>query len=131
MKFKIKITQDTIDKSIGCQSSTTSCLFACALRDLLPDARVYEDFIIPNNELWKNYKNGTHNPYTVVKEKLGFQTTIEMSRAIAQWDSKIVESGDFLNKEYELDIPDWVIEQVVNLDDVKQIIENSKTLELI
>lgn len=123
VKIKIKITKDILKESACCSylggkgPTGRSCAFALAVRDIFPNAYVETSRIIP-------FYEGMQYPFT---GEIGFPISREMSKFILNFDCSFPEQRvEFPEQEFELEIPDWVIEKI----DIQDII-NSKTLEII
>lgn len=119
MKVKIKVTKEILERSKMCGTAqfkgliTKSCAIALAIREILPHSAVIPD------QLYYNDK------YIVLP-----LIAIEF---ISKFDNlaKFPEERTKLDPiEFEIDIPeDWF--EAVNLDEIKEIIEKSETLELV
>lgn len=133
VKLKIKITQKLIDESVGCQMRNDSCLFARALREIMPEARVSLMYIFPTDLLYQASVEPImyHNP---VEKGFAFNHGDAITSYIREFDKTYGRPEiykDIKPAEFELEVPDWAIEAAINIDDVKKILENSETLELI
>lgn len=133
VNIKIKITKDILEKSTICAeggvSRNTNCAFAHAVRDILPEALVTKFTIIP----FGYFKDSYLACISQIKNQ-SFSITPEMKEYIADFDS-CYSKEDILalpEKEFELELPDWVVNRIGNgnVEEVKNIISQSKTLEL-
>jgi hypothetical protein len=104
MKFKVKITQEVLDavKMCGVEKKSqnyieNNCLFAYCYNQLIQNCKVCYDSILfygKSRQLLDTINNSN-----------------KISRAISYFDTRIkTRATYFLNKEYELKIPDKVIE---------------------
>jgi hypothetical protein len=132
-KIKIKVTKEVLEQSkkcpsiingvtfVGDESTTlaTNCAFAIAVRDLFPNAMVGYSSIMPF-EMADEGHLGKSIPLT-----------IEMRNFIKVFDS--TPQNDRVNipeQEFELEIPDDVLELTVGKDEIDQLLKESKTLEI-
>ena len=126
IKMKIKVTKEILKKSMWCHPNQgncfvgTSCAIALSVIDIFPDGYVGENSIFP---FW-----GENNlEIKLPKEPIVF---IESFDALVQ---NPIERLKLPELEFEIEIPDSVISQIGNgnIDEVKTIIQNSETLELV
>lgn len=132
MKIKIKITKEILKESWLCSpeickqrgsSVGESCAFALAVRDLLPKAAVGYSDIFPFGSNWGSGIT-----------PVCFPITQAMKSFIIQFDrSTPLMRLKFDEEEFELELPDWVVDNIGdgNVEETKRIISQSKTLELV
>src|SRR5688572_23200458 len=136
MKLKIKVTKEILQESSNCDTKTeggVNCALARAVRDILPTSSVQQHYILPC--LYKSIQGGAAGMGVLegVKKKLAIRTTFEMADFIELFDKATPkERLEMEEQEFELDLPDWVIDMIGdgNVEEVKKIISSSKTLEL-
>lgn len=121
MKLKINITQDILERSKMCglikgqKSISTNCAIALAIRDIFPQSSVGHDIHV----------------YEITGDILTIDLPEEAVNFIANFDR-------FTSKErvkmqpfsFEIDIPQEIID-TINIDEVKEVLKDHKTLELI
>ncbi len=126
--LKIKVTKDILEKSkmcgVGYQGYSTqdklkpseNCAIALAVRDIFPNASVgYNEIIFDVED----------------KDSDWTFTTAPMFEFISEFDRATPMERPFLpEKEFELKIPDAVIEKI-NIEELMPILKNHPTLELI
>jgi hypothetical protein len=116
VKLKIKITKDIVLSSQRCHGSR--CAFANAVRDILPDAWISEIAITP-----------FHFSATL-RDSSKFALTEEMSGFIYWFDQATLEEKEaFTEKEFELEIPDWVIDKI-DIESIRSLLQNHPVLTL-
>lgn len=108
MKFKVKITQEVIDKTKMCGIDdsidvTENCLFAYCFNQLVPRVRVCESFEKKCTMVAVFYGKSQ------MQEMAEVELDNEIFQAIRRFDNFPTERQEFLNKEYELEIPENVI----------------------
>jgi hypothetical protein len=121
MKIEIKITKEVLRRSMWCgvekrTNAWTHCGIAVAIRDLLPQAEVFNSEI----EVFKELAASIPLPKIA-------------SDFIDEFDSLIDEPEKRLNLpefSFEIDVPDEVIERI-GINEAKAILEKSETLNLI
>lgn len=125
IKIKIKVTKEVLKRSMWCSTKpgviecAKNCAIAIAVRDIFPDA-------------------------TVGISTMGFGFATDLSVNLPEIACKFIISFDSLrNKpemrlglpelEFEIEIPDKILDQIGNgnIEEVKTIIQNSETLELV
>lgn len=122
MKLKIKVTREMLKKSAFCNNergeAPTNCAIAMAVRDIFPNARV-------------SIMNIHFDSIDGVS--IGDYITLppEVIRFINQFDTAIPSVRSKLPEiEFEILVPNSVIEKI-NIDEIKPLLENHPTLELI
>lgn len=124
--LKIKVTKEILEKSKNCgyvknfkwfpsysafENHNSNCAFACAVNEIFPKTNV-----------------SCHNmftPYGVIS------LTAEMKRFIGKFDySTPEERMEFPEEEFEVSIPDNVIEKI-NIDEVQEVLKTVPHLELV
>lgn len=113
MKLKIKVTKENID--LGCKTSGYLCPIARAIHDVFPHAFVWEEGIKPDGAATTYRKDEIPLPK-------------EVQNFIWLFDNSICEAYEPF--EFEIDIPDALIDQI-NIDEIKELLKNHPTLELI
>jgi hypothetical protein len=114
VKLKIKITRDIVLSSKHCHG--TQCAFANAVRDILPNAWISSFTIYPFSEI----SNDTRK----------FDLSKEMSEFVFWFDiANQDEKEMFTEKEFELEIPDWVIDEI-DIESIRPLLQNHPTLTL-
>lgn len=124
MKLKIKVTKEILERSKNCKYNGKSdktgtganCAVALAVIDVFPDAWVNADSICPF--FFNSFSKLIPLPYNAR------YFIYEFDKATAEERAKMRE------EEFELGVPDWVIERI-NIDEIKPLLENHPTLELI
>ena len=105
MKFKCKVTEEVIQKTAMCgvdesKMKATNCLFAYIYNQLIPNV-----FVAKQHTFFLANKGGFDVIATIRNDK-------KLIKAIRLFDFQIsIENrrANFLNEEYELEIPDEVI----------------------
>lgn len=120
MKVKIKVTKDILERSKMCGTAqfkgliTKSCAIALAIREILPHSAVILD------QIHYNFCKYIDLPLIATEFILKFDNLTKFPEERTKLDPI----------EFEIDIPeDWF--EDVNLDEIKEIIEKSETLELV
>lgn len=144
IRLKIKITKGILQKSYLCGTQNIpnktyhimeNCAFALAVRDIWPKAIVAHEFIAPfepektiDQEQTKTLGAiSFKNEGELYRDHITFPITKDMSNYISWFDHASPEDRfDSDEREFELEVPDWCIEQI-NIDDIL----NSPTLELV
>ena len=121
MKILIKITKNILERSMMCGQNLNkvgeNCAVALALRDVFPNAYVTGSFINIEGG-W----GGTNDSIMLPENAVCF---------IASFDVKKPHERPLMRLfSFEIDVPDSVIESI-GIDEVKQILSNSKTLEYV
>jgi len=121
-KLKIKVTKDILERSKWCtnkgsNSAGYSCAISLAVRDIFPDA------FVGGNRI---YANGLE------AEKL---KTIELPQKaqifITEFDTTMPVRRPLMPEiEFEVEVPDEVLEDI-DIEEVKKVLENHPTLELV
>lgn len=139
IKIKIRVTKEILAKSKQCEMK--SCAFAHAVRDILPDAAVFADRIIPFSSEHVPSSFDKRGPFCVKEEvlsasiplleykQIGFGIPHDMKKFIRAFDDA-KQISRMKEKEFELKIPDWVVDRI-NITEVTRILENHPTLTLI
>lgn len=140
MKILIKVTKEIIAQTAMCGISddlkniASNCAIAVAVRDLIPDALVLDDYEICCSRL------DTIITLPPVAEKFIIQFDGILVRAVTGRD--IVSQIELITKqvieermrlqpvEFEVDLPDEFID-LISIDEVKRIVNASPTLELV
>ncbi len=118
VKIKIKITKDIVLSAHPCKAA--ECAFALAVRDIFPDARVKRFSIYPFSYM-----------RSVEAMSMCFPISAEMTKFIDWFDTSTQkEKEKFTEREFELEIPDWVIERI-NIDEVKTLLQDHPILMLV
>src|SRR5687768_2602043 len=114
-KIRINITKDILQKSRMCSTRADNCAFALAVRDLFSGCAVGTKLIYPF------FDNATGSDI----QFLSFPITEEMTAFIKRFDKSSPEEIDQMEEQsFELEIPDWAIEQM-DISDVHQILAES------
>ena len=131
-KLKIKVTKEILRQTCNCGNGNalegqlnSHCAIAVAIRDVFPEALVEELGIFLNH---KEYvaKWHTQNP-----DKFDIKLPAKASRFILNFDlNDAIERMAMNPIEFEVEIPDWIIE-TINLEELKPLLENHPTLELV
>ncbi len=135
-KIRIKITQEILQQSALCPKqgyqAMTNCAFALAVRDILPNAYVFYEVIRPFG--CPNVMGMYSSSRDCDKIHQGkFVTTPTMRDFISRFDdSSYSERLLMKGEEFELEIPDWVVDELAQQEvDFVQAVLNSPTLELV
>lgn len=107
MKLKINVTQDDIDK--GNRGNSNSCPIARVVRGILPMARVNVRYI----------------------NSIGMGADIALPSEATQFIVSFDNHYPVAPLEFEVDIPENVIDSVGNMDEVRQLLAKSPHLELV
>lgn len=120
--IRIKITNEILKESLYCGKINTcksigeTCAFALAVRDIFPNAIVLPDCMIPFPPTdWK-------------MDAKSINISKEMKQFIKCFDDMTVSQRTFLTeKDFNLELPDWVIDQI----DISSIVNslNAKLVE--
>lgn len=118
MKLKIKVTKDILEKSKDCYTnSIQNCAIALACRDVFPTCNVTACYIRPF-------------PCTKMSDiEIGLPN--KAFEYVVRFDSSSPEERVLMPEiEFEINIPDEVIEQI-NIDELRPLLANHKNLELV
>jgi hypothetical protein len=121
-KLKIKVTKDILKKSMMCGTNIPglnyppeNCAIAIAVREIFPKARVGCVLIYINDSF------------------TNISLPLEASLFINKFDELVENPIERLNLpelEFEITLPESYINSI-NIDEVKEVLKNSETLELI
>jgi hypothetical protein len=116
-KLKIKVTKEILDESKWCSYNMSSnCAIACAIREIFPRAIVGYSRIsifVPGKQ-WPEY----------------VALPVEAQHFVREFDKSTAgERAAMSEIEFEIELPGVVVE-MINIDEVKEILKTSKTLEL-
>lgn len=120
MKIKIKVTKEILKRSMNCElmegSRTTNCAISLAVREIFPEAETMLRVIYPS---------------VITYEKI--EIPQEAQDFIVIFDRKDPEARALMTPiEFEVELTDEVIEALpINIDEAKEILKNSSTLELV
>jgi hypothetical protein len=122
VKLKIKVTKEVLKETWDCGLPGKSiiiwnCPIAVAVREIFPTAEVAGTYIVirDTNDYWNKFN------ISLPKEAKDF---------VAKFDCTPHDARPQLNElEFEVEIPDALLE-TINIDEIKQILKTSKTLEL-
>ena len=127
-KLKIKVTKEILFKSQLCQQEGVSagvngvganCAIALAVRDIFPYAWISDD----NIDAYY-FERGENRDFDIPLPK-------EAKEFISDFDKSTPEERVKMPEiEFEVDISDDVL-QKINIDEVKELLKNHPTLELI
>jgi hypothetical protein len=129
--LKIKVTKEILVFSKYCgieepgyipPPHSKSCAIALAVRDILPEASVFAEYIVPfdfGGDFSARFKMGT---IELPKEAIYFIKRFDLLTP-----EERMEMSEF---EFEVEIPDDVIEQI-NIEELRPLLENHSTLQLI
>lgn len=146
MKIKIKVTKEILQASSMCgytketkDKEALNCAFSLAVREILPQACVHKEYIIPfGTEKYNEYVEGVPRLITIdegERERIVFRIPEEMGDFISWFDMATPAERLSIHREpeFELDLPEWVVDNIGdgNLEETKRIISQSKTLELV
>jgi len=132
MKVLIKVTEQILEKSRFCSQNNPdtankvgfNCAIALAIRDILPNAWV------GGNCIYSNIDNKIKSVSDLGIKDGDINLPTNAAEFISRFDRNRPE--DRLNMEpisFEIDFPDELVEKI-GIDEVKEILNNSKTLEL-
>lgn len=127
IKMKIKVTKEILKKSMWCSTSAgigdvvKNCAVALAVRDIFPRAEVGYDLIYTGTEVYRKHF------LPLPREVTFFIKDFDLLKYAPEERLKLSEL------EFEIEIPDEVISNIGNgnIEEVKTIIRNSETLELV
>jgi len=111
MKILVKITQETINASKGCELQVTSCLIARACQEIFESCMVYGTDTNCFTMQWKNFKIALP----------------EEARLLA---NKFDKRHIITPISFEIDIPMSIIEKI-GIREAYRVLSESKTLELV
>lgn len=118
-KLKITVTKEILEKSKNClpgNSMPTNCAIALAIRDIFPNASVGTQTISFN---------------TKAGDGVFVYTPPIATRFIGQFDIRSAKERVMLNPiSFEIEVPESVIESI-NIDELKPLLENHPTLQLL
>lgn len=131
-KLTIKVTRDILERSSNCATDGengegygSNCAIALAVREIFPTAWVYPESIKPFNSELNIYEDDEDE----IKELISLPE--EARRFIVQFDAFTPKLRTIMRElEFEVEVPDRVIEKLVSIDEIKEILKTSKTLEL-
>ncbi len=133
MKVLIKVTKSVLEKSKMCGKIGDddylgfNCAIALAIRDILPNAWVGCQQIDPNLDSMIRSENDIHSN--------GIRNILPLPEKAIEFIKKFdsISTKERVRMEpisFEIDFPDELVEKI-GIDEVKEILNNSKTLELI
>jgi hypothetical protein len=134
VKLKIAVTKDVLERAKYCGTNPnhaasevpTNCAVALAVRDIFPDAWVTGEGI-------DVYKPGTSSlEMNTQSIPVGtIDLPIEVQEFIEDFDSTLPEYRPQMPElEFEVEVPDSVI-SMISLDEIKSLLKNSSTMELV
>lgn len=121
MKIIIKITKEVLQKTMMCGTggfnpANKNCGVAYAVREILPDAKVYRTIILPEGN-----DNGDH----IQLPSIAVQFISDFDMLV-----KVLDRREFLPEiSFTIEVPDLVIEKI-GIKEATEIISKSSTLEL-
>lgn len=124
MKIKIKITKEIYYRAMDCGTGDTcntvssNCAVALAIREIAPKAKVYTDLIAWKGEKyyrWKTDEYITRLPQVARHLIVIFDNSYPMQR---------LQLPEF---SFEVEFPDSMVEQI-GINEVEKILETSETL---
>ncbi len=124
-KLNIKVTKEILEKSKMCGKNKVglNCAIALAIRDIFPSAWITGSKILIDPIFLKEGCG--------IKSKLAIKLPIEAIHFIHEFDRIKPKRRVLMNEiSFDIDIPDAVIEEL-NIDELKEVLKESKTLELI
>jgi len=128
MKIKINVTKEILEKSAACLSNSfkqasQNCAIALAVREIFPRAGVSDTDISTVSCNEQDYD---------VNADIGFMELPKSARRFIQNFDRASYYGRCTMSpiSFEIDVPDSVIEKI-GLDEVRRILAESKTLELV
>ncbi len=126
-KLNIKVTKDILKKSMMCGTKamliSQNCAIALAVREIFPNAGIATDF----------FHTETDSEGLTTKKSYFIKLPQKVTEFIRSFDSlryKPEKRLDLPELEFEVILPEGYINSI-NIDEVKEILKNSKTLELI
>lgn len=125
MKLTIKITKDVLQRSMMCcvenpLPAGTNCAVALAVRDVFPAAGV------GYAALYVNANDCLYPPYNAIPLPRKAREFIYEFDRLVSTPQKRLGLPEF---SFEIDVPEEVINEI-GISEIRQIIENSPTLEL-
>lgn len=127
-KLTIKVTREILGRSCNCstendQNYGSNCAIALAVREIFPTAWVYPESIRP---FYTGLLEDDDDP---VDELI--KLPHDACRFIAKFDEFTPALRACMKElEFEVEVPDKVIEKLVSIEEVREILRTSKTLEL-
>lgn len=127
-KLKIKVTKQILKDSMMCGTkegelvNTRNCAVALAVREILPNVGVCQSFI----DIYNENDNIVYSINDLPIEVSNFITKFDNLR---QEPEKRLELPE-LEFEFEVILPEEYINSI-NIEEVKEILKGSKTLELV
>jgi hypothetical protein len=135
MQLRIKVTKEHIEKAKNCEVGEyqQNCAIALAVRDIFPYAHVELGFFFLDAllfELWLK----THKPSSL--KRFETQHAIKLPKKakdfISIFDEATPEDRVKLPElEFEVDIPDHILEEHINIEEIKEILNGHPTLSLV
>lgn len=121
-KLKIKVTKEILEKSKMCgldgKTISNSCAIALACQEIFPKCTVSRLYISDQTPFGLNYS------YRIPINK-------EIREFIREFDnSNIKERLNLPEFEFEVELTESYINSI-NIDEIKELLKNSKTLELV
>lgn len=137
MKLKIIVDKACLEASKNCNINGPSgenmigqnCAIGRAIHDIFPDSWVATEFILFYDEgydILSNIMSGFNPPYVTVNLP-------KVAREfISEFDNTTSDKRADMNEiEFEIDVPESVIENIGDMEEVKRLISTSPTLELV
>jgi hypothetical protein len=136
-KFKINVTKEIYESAKNCKSILpiskgngigSNCAIAKAVAVLFPDVWVETqkiDFVSD----WHEYIEG---PSAYVGKYGSVELPIEVQDMIILFDNTSVEDRPNLPEfSFEIEVPDTLLEKVVDISSIEEILKDCKSLELV
>lgn len=132
-KLRITVTKEILERSKYCASDINqgyNCAVALAVKDIFPEAYCYQSFMV-FDQAGKDKCDSGFFSASKFKGAIGAHFPAFVFMWIQQFDR--IEPNERVKMSpisFEISIPDEVIEKI-NIDELKPLLENHPTLELI
>ena len=134
MQLKIKVTKEHIEKAKYCSSDfPENCAIAIAVKDIFPRAYVAFNFFFVDQKLFRQWLHIKDEKKTQQFERdYGISLPAKARSFIHRFDYSTPTERSQLNElEFEVDIPDHIIEEHINIEEIKEILNGHPTLSLV
>jgi hypothetical protein len=136
MQLKIKVTKEHIEKAKNCEGFgeyQQNCAIALAVRDIFPDAHVELGMFFVKADFFKDWlKVLTRSTLMRFEKEHTIRLPEKAQDFISKFDNSSPEERCQLPElEFEVDIPDHILEEHINIEEIKEILNGHPTLTII
>jgi hypothetical protein len=132
MQLKIKVTKEHIEKAKSCDGQR--CAIALAIRDIFPDAHVELGLFFVKVKFYEQWlkMNASQAALKRFEKKHAIKLPKKAKDFISVFDEATPEDRVKLPElEFEVDIPDHILEEHINIEEIKEILNGHPTLTII